>query len=107
METKTIDQFTDAELAQMVRESIYAKNARFGNAQTDCRFLIVLAVPYGPDDFPGENEIEQLMLPESLDAFARLLQDDDWQERSFQIYDHAASQHYYQVTREECEQDEN
>jgi hypothetical protein len=97
---KSIDDFTDAELAKMVRESIYAKNARFGNEHNDCRFLIVLAVPYGPDDFPDDIEGS---LGESLDAFARLLQDDDWNERSFQVYDHAASQHYYQATREECE----
>ena len=98
MKTRSIDQFSDAELARMVRDSIYVQNTRFD--QDHARFLIVFAVPYGRED-----TVESL--PEALDGFARLLQDDDWKERTFQVYDHEASQHYYQAAPEECEQDES
>ncbi len=94
--TKSIHDFTDKELADMVRNSIYAKNTRFGDAPTDARFLLVLAVPYGADDFVDT-------LPEAIEAFARLLQDDDWQERDFQIFDHQAPQHFYSASREELQ----
>lgn len=78
---RTIEQMTDAELAAMVRNSIYAQNARFGRGRHDARFLVVMAVPYGPSD-------EVNTLPEALDSFAELVQADDWRERSFQVYDH-------------------
>jgi hypothetical protein len=98
MDIKTIADFSDAELARMVRESIYAQGAVFGGPGEDgyrSRFLIVLAVPYGEDD-----GVETL--PEAIDAFVKLLRDDDWQERSFQVYDHSASLHFYTVAREDC-----
>jgi hypothetical protein len=88
---KTIDQFTDAELAKMVRDSVYVQNANFGHGPTDCRFLLVFAVPYGPE--------EVATLPVALDAFAELLQAPDWNERSIEVYDHATGEHH-QVTRE-------
>jgi len=44
----TIDDMTDAELAGMVRRSVYAKNTQFG--PDNSRFLLVLAVPYGDED---------------------------------------------------------
>ena len=94
--TKSIHEFTDKELADMVRNSIYAKNARFSDAPTDARFLLVLAVPYAADDCVDS-------LPEAIQAFATLLQDDDWQQRDFQIYDHQAPQHYYSASREELQ----
>jgi hypothetical protein len=94
MEPKTIDQFTDAELAAMVRNSIYAKNARFGDGPNDCRFLLVLAVPYGKSDTVEE-------LSEAITAFFRLVQDDDYPERDLQVYDHEAPQHYYSAKAEE------
>ena len=91
---KTINDFTDKELADLVRNSLYAKNTRFGEAPTDARFLLVLAVPYGTDD-----QVDTLS--DAIDSFARLLQDDDWKEREVQIYDHQASQHFYSASREE------
>lgn len=94
MDTKTINDFTDAELAAMVRNSIYAKNARFGDGENDVRFLLVLAVPYGKDE-----GIEGLS--EAMTAFFRLVQDDDYTERDLQVYDHAASQHYFSARAEE------
>lgn len=96
--TKSINAFTDWELARMVRESIYTKNIRFGDGPTDARFLLVLAVPYGNDE-----GVETL--GDALDGFARLLQDEDWAERSIQVYDHAGRQRYSQVSREDCERD--
>ena len=92
----TIDELTDHELAQMVRGSIYAKGTTFGGGRTDARFLLVLAVPYG-----GDEGVETL--PDAIDAFARLLQDDDWRERRIQIYDHAACQKFYDASREELD----
>ena len=96
MTPKSINDFTDAELAQMIRESVYAKNTRFGNGKNDSRFLLVLAVPYGQDE-------DVTSLGEALESFRELLTADDWQERCFQVYDYAAPQHYYQVTAEEAE----
>lgn len=95
MKAKTIDQFTDAELAAMVRESIYAKDVRFGKGKTDARFLLVLAVAYGKDD--GIDN-----LTDALHAFGRLQQDEDWKERSIQAYDHIGEA-CRQVTLEDCE----
>ena len=89
---KSIDKFTDKELADMVRDSIYVKGARFGKGQYDCRFLIVLAVPYGPSE-------EANTVAEALDQFAELVQAPDWPERSFQVYDHKTGE-YHAVTRE-------
>ena len=80
----TINDLTDKQLADMVRNSIYAKNARFGEHEEDSRFLLVLAVAYGKDE--GVDHIA-----DALEAFAALLQDDDWTEREFQVYDHMAS----------------
>ena len=80
----------------MVRNSLYAKNARFADGPTDARFLLVLAVPYGADD-----QVDTLT--DAIDSFARLLQNDDWQEREIQIYDHQASQHFYSASREELQ----
>ena len=93
---KTINDFTDKELADMIRNSLYAKNARFGDEPTDARFLLVLAVPYGLDD-----QVDTL--PDAIDSFARLLQDDDWQQREVQVYDHRASQHFFSASREELQ----
>ena len=56
----------------------------------------LLAVPYG-----GDEGVETL--PDAIDAFARLLQDDDWRERRIQIYDHAACQKFYDASREELD----
>lgn len=93
--------FTDKELADMVRNCIYAKNARFedSGATFSARFLLVLAIPYGKDE--GVDS-----LPEAIAAFAEFLQDDDWKERSFQIYDHQASQKFFEASMEEVEAEE-
>lgn len=80
----TINDLTDKQLADMVRNSIYAKNARFGDGEKNSRFLLVLAVAYGKDE--GIDHIT-----DALEAFAALLQDDDWTEREFQVYEHMAS----------------
>ncbi len=96
VDTTTIDELTDHELAQMVRGSIYAKGVTFGGGPTDARFLLVLAVPYG-----GGEGVETL--PDAIEAFARLLQYDDWPERRVQVYDHAACQRFYDASREELE----
>lgn len=79
--SRSINDFTDAELAAMVRNSIYAKNARFGDGPNDSRFLLVMAVPYGNDDCVTE-------LAEAIEGFIRLLSEDDSDERDFQVYDH-------------------
>ena len=47
VKARNIDEFTDAELAKMVRDSVYARGARFGSGSRDAQYLIVLAVPYG------------------------------------------------------------
>ena len=91
---KTIDEFSDKELAQMVRDSIYVKGTRFGAGKTDAQYFLVFAVPYGKDD--GVRN-----LPEAIDAFARLIQDSDWEERTIQVYEHTARQQYYPAVREE------
>jgi hypothetical protein len=94
--SKTINDFTDAELAAMVRNSIYAKNTLFGGPQ-GCRFLLVMAVPYGQTDDGVES------LPEAIEGFHRLLSDPDWDERDFQVYDHEASQHFFSASMQEVE----
>ncbi len=94
-ETKLLAKFTDAELAAMVRNSCYAKNARFGEGPNDSRFLLVLAVPYGLDE-----DCESL--PEAIEAFLSFCSEGDNNERQFQVYDHAAPQHYYEVSLEEA-----
>ena len=99
MKSKLISDFTDKELADMVRGSIYAQNTRFGYGETDARFLLVLAVPYGRDE-----QVEGL--PDAIEAFARLLQDDDWMERTFRVYDHNASQHFYSASFEDVSHNE-
>lgn len=97
----TIDQMTDAELAQMVRGSIYANGTEFGHGKRSARFLLVLAVPYGPDD-------NVTTLSEACESFARLLQDEDWKERSLQVYDHYRRPHarYSQPCIEETTPDQ-
>jgi hypothetical protein len=96
----TINDLTDAQLAGMVRNSIYAKNTSFGDGETDCRFLLVLAIPYGRDE-----DVETL--PDAIEAFATFLQEADWKERDFQVYDHAAPQHFYSATMEQVELNED
>lgn len=76
---KTIMDFSDKELADLVRGSIYLNRAHFGKGS---RFLILFAVPYGAED--GTETIQ-----EALESFRELLTADDWGERSFQVYDHA------------------
>lgn len=93
---KRLEDFTDAELAAMVRNSLYLKNTTFGDRKTDCRFMLVLAVPYGRDENVDSLDV-------AMEGFARLLQDDDWKEREFQVYDHEASQHYFAASMEEVE----
>lgn len=93
---KTINEMSDAELARMVRESVYAKNTQFGDGPTDAQYLLVLAVPYGKDE-----DVESLS--EAIDEFARLLQDDDWQARQFQVYN-ATSNTFYEQSRESCDE---
>lgn len=96
METKTIDEFTDAELAGMVRRSVYAQRAKFGPGENDSRFLLVVAVPYGSDESVDS-------LPRAMEGFAELFQADDWTEREFQIYDHAASEPFSAASFEAVE----
>jgi hypothetical protein len=93
---KTMDQFTDAELAAMVRNSIYAKNTRFGDGDGTSKFLLVLAIPYGDDENCDT-------LPEAIEAFATFLQDYDWKERDFQVYQHMAGQQFFSASMEEVE----
>jgi hypothetical protein len=81
--------FTDAQLASMVRGSCYMSNSEFADGAD--RFLVVLAVPYGTDE-------EVTTVRGALESFRELLTADDWEERSFQVYDHAdGSFHQVQV----------
>lgn len=93
---KTIDDFTNAELAGMVRRSLYLDGAQFGDGDTDCRFLLVLAIPYGHADDVDD-------LPTAIEAFHSLVSDEDWKEREFQVYDHMATQHLFSASMEEVE----
>lgn len=73
----------DAELARMVRDSVYAHNTRFGDGQLDAQYLCVLAVPYGKDE-------EVSSIKEALEAFFNLVQEYDYKERNVVVYDHLA-----------------
>lgn len=95
METKRIEDFTDAELAQMVRDSIYVQGTTF--SPDHARFLIVMAIPYGPEDTCDT-------LPQALGAFHELL-GVDWEERSFQVYDHETKK-FGTVVPESLEEEE-
>lgn len=75
---KTIMEFSDKELADLVRGSIYLNRAHFGKGS---RFLLMLAIPYGTRD-----KVETL--EDAMDAFNRFYRA-DWRARSFQVYDHA------------------
>ena len=50
MTARTINQFTDAELAALVRDSIYVQHTAFGDGPNESRFFFVLAAPYGHPD---------------------------------------------------------
>lgn len=93
---RTIADFTDKELADMVRNSIYVRNAKFGEGPMTSRFMLVLAVTYGDDEHVQD-------LDEALEGLHRLMADDDWKERDIQIYDHQASQRFFSATLEEIE----
>lgn len=100
IEHRSINDFTDAELAGMIRRGAYAANTKFGPG--DSRFLLVLAVPYGDED--GVDD-----LPSALEAFFKLVQDDDYEERNFEVYDHNAGQRYFDARLEDakCNRDED
>lgn len=102
IERRSINDFTDVELAAMIRRSVYAANTAFGPGDNDSRFLLVLAVPYGKRDDVDD-------LPTALDAFFHLVRDDDYKERNIEVYDHNASQRYFDATLEDVEanRDEN
>lgn len=76
-----IKKMSDVQLASMIKESVYTQNTNLGHGENDSQFLLVLAVPYGKDE-------NVQTLQEALEAFARLLQDDDWKERQIGVYDH-------------------
>jgi len=80
-EPRSIDDFTDAELAAMVRTGTYTRGETFGDGHN--RFLLVLAVPYG--DVDGVFTVA------------------DWQERNIQVYDHNACQRFYEANAEEVD----
>src|SRR5579864_859639 len=67
--TRTLADFSDKELADMIRNGCYSRNTRFGFGPDDARFLLVLAVPYGRDE-----DVETLT--EALDGFLRFCSDD-------------------------------
>lgn len=92
----TVDQMTDAELAAMVRNSLYVKGVTFGDGEDDSRFLLVMAVPYGQRDQVDD-------LPTAIEGFRELFASDDWTAREFQVYDHNASQRYFSAAMEEVE----
>ena len=87
---RPLSEFSDAELAAMIRNGCYAKGTSFGE---DTRFLLVLAVPYGPVDTVHS-------LREAIDGFFKLVQDDDYAERSIQVYDHEAREPYFETQLE-------
>ena len=93
----TINDFTDKELADMIRRSVYVQNTRFDE---DCRFLLVLAIPYGKDE--GISTCN-----DAIEAFASFLQDDDWPERNFEIYDHEATEKFYSARYEDFDDEDD
>jgi hypothetical protein len=95
MTARIINQFTDAELAALVRDSIYLQHTTFGNGPDESRFLLVLAVPYGNPDHMDN-------LRESLESFRELLAADDWEERTIQVYDHQAGQSFGVAAEDLC-----
>jgi hypothetical protein len=76
--TKHLDEIPDSVLANMVRNSCYARNTTFGTGRNDSRYLLVLAVPYGRRD-------DVSSLPEAFEAFRDLLDSSDWFERQIQV----------------------
>jgi hypothetical protein len=87
---KSINDFTDKELADMVRNGCYLQGESFGDDAN--RFLLVLAVPYGSSD-------GTFTLSEAVESFRALLTDDDWEARNFQVYDHG-DQRFFEISFE-------
>lgn len=79
---RTIGDFTDKELADMVRNSGYIdKGTTFGDGPRDSRFLLVLAVPYGNAD--GVDSTLGAIV-----GFRDLVSDENSAGTNYQIYDH-------------------
>jgi hypothetical protein len=73
-------ELTNEIAAQLVRESIYLANENVGPGPKQARFVVVMAVPYGEAD--GCQSMR-----EAVEAFQQLISDDDWEERTFQVFD--------------------
>lgn len=95
---KPITEFTDSELADMVRESAYLSRTVMGGESRSSRFLLVLAVPYGADE--GVTDLNG-----AFEAFFDLVQDDDYKERNIVVYDHETGEKF-ETTLESLEADD-
>jgi hypothetical protein len=74
---------SDATASEMVTRSIYLKGEPIDGKKN--RWVVVLAVPYG--ELEGVTTIE-----EAVGAFRDLLADDDWKERTVQVFDAATGE---------------
>lgn len=80
---QSINDFTDKQLADMIRKGCYTKGTGFADPSKDTRWLLVLAVPYGPSD-------EVTSLPQAYEAFTQLIAGDYaecWDETNIQVFD--------------------
>lgn len=75
---KPLEGITQKQCESLIRLGCYTAGEELSIKKS--RYLIVLAVPYGKRD--GVEDI-----PEAIEAFARLLRDDDYQERSIMVLD--------------------
>lgn len=75
-----IAQLPDKVLADMVRNGAYTRGETIANdgQSGSSKYLLVLAVPYGPKD-----SVETL--PEAFESFRELLSADDWDERNIMV----------------------
>ena len=73
-----LSEIPDSILAGMIRDGCYTKNVNMGPGDHQSRFLLVFAIPYGPED-----SVETLR--EAFESFHEFNSDNDWEERNIQV----------------------
>jgi hypothetical protein len=84
---KTINDFTDAELAAMVRQGAYVQHTDLSEG-----FLLLIALPYSKEDGVETPR-------DAIEAAHEFMEDCDWEERNWMVYD-ARMGAVYQTTAE-------
>ena len=74
----TLNDISDKVLADILRNGCYTKNARFDDSEKGVKFMLVFAVPYGPED-----GVETLQ--EAFESFHEFISESDWFERNIQV----------------------